>query len=126
MAPLFCAQVQPLTQVLVQFDAIDMVFVKQVFLPAVGLVMMLSAQSNRRQPYMDDLFTVTAHADPVHMMDFRRFIADGAAPVGQTEVQILADVIGLVEQTVFGRHGPVKAELYQVIDEALGRGHVSV
>ena len=104
MAPLFCAQIQAITQILVQLDAVDVVVFEKVFLPAVRLIVMRPAQGNRIQSNMDDLLTVAPHADPVYMVHLCRLIADGAAAVCEAKIQILADVIGLVEQAVFGRH----------------------
>ena len=126
MAPLFGSQIQAITKLLVQLDAVDVVFFEKVFLPAVRLVMMRPAQRNRVQSNMDDLLTVAPHADPVYMVHLCGLIADGAAAVCKAEIQLLADVIGLVEQAFLGRHRPVEAELNQIVDEVFGCGHVGI
>lgn len=88
--------------------------------------MVFPAKSNRIQANMYNLLTIPTHANPVNMMDLCRLVANRAATVGQTEIQVFADVVRLIEQTVFGRHRPVKAELYQICEKVFGGGHVRI
>lgn len=75
---------------------------------------------------MDNLFTVAPHSNSINMVYLCWLIADRTAAVGQTEVQIFADIVRLIEQAVFGWHRPVKTELYQISEKVFGGGHVRI